>query len=474
MGKPTGFFEYKRCETDHRSVAERIGDYFEIEIPLSEEILTQQAARCMDCGIPFCHGTGCPLENHIPEFNEFIYQGRWQDACEILHSTNNFPEITGRICPAPCETACTLNINDDAVLIRHIEYQIAERGFSRDWIKPQIAPKKTGKRIAVVGSGPAGLAAAQQLARAGHTVIVFEKDDRIGGLLRYGIPDFKLDKRILDRRLRQLVEEGIQFQTGVHVGEDISPRYLRKMFDAVCLTMGAGVPRDLPVAGRGLTNVHFAMDYLRQQNLINCGGPVNPSQVINAHDKIVVVIGGGDTGSDCVGTARRQGAREIHQFEILPQPPRQRPLDTPWPDWPRILRTSTSQQEGCSRRWCVLTKKITGMNSWGDLLHGCEVEWSRENESWKMKELPGTDFTMKVDLVLLAMGFLHVDHSPLVHKMDMELDQHGNIKIDRNYMTSRPGIFAAGDAHLGASLVVRAIDAGRRAAAAIDQYTHRD
>jgi len=380
VAKPTGFIEYRREEVGYRPVEERVRDFHEVEVPLPEEVLVRQAARCMDCGIPFCHGVGCPLRNLIPEFNDLIYRGRWREASEVLHSTNNFPEVTGRVCPAPCEAACTLSINDDPVLIRHIEFQIAEHAFERGWIRPQPAPEKSGKSVAVVGSGPAGLAAAQQLARWGHEVVVFEKDDRIGGLLRYGIPDFKLGKYVIERRLEQMAGEGVVFEPGVEVGRDVSARYINKTFDAVLLAMGAGEPRDLDVPGRkGAENVVFAMDYLKQQNRIVAGDPVAPDERISAKDKIVVVIGGGDTGSDCVGTARRQGAREIHQFEILPKPPETRPPETPWPMWPQVLRTSTSHEEGCQRRWSVLTKSFTRVGSRVTELHGAEVEWAMEN-----------------------------------------------------------------------------------------------
>ena len=474
MAKPTGFQEYSRKEVGHRPIAERVKDYFEVEIPLPEQELLQQAARCMDCGIPFCHGGGCPLGNRIPEFNELVYRGKWRQACENLHATNNFPEITGRICPAPCETSCTLNIDDNPVLIRHIENQIAERGFAEGWIAPLPPRQKTGKSVAIIGSGPAGLAAAQQVARSGHDVTVFEKNDKIGGLLRYGIPDFKLDKNILDRRLDQLKAEGVEFQTGVTIGEDISSRYLRKMFDAVCLTLGAGQPRDLNVPGRGYENVVFAMNYLTQQNKINAGEPVPAEDRITAKDKIVVVIGGGDTGSDCVGTARRQGAKEIHLFEILPKPPDTTPADTPWPMWPRVLRTSSSHEEGCHRRWSVLTKKLSGVEVRVNELHGVEVEWQQDEKgSWKMSEREGTEFSMRVDLVIIAMGFLHVAHSELVEKFNLKLDERGNVAIDENYQTSQEGIFAAGDTTLGANLVVRASHHGRKAAAAIDHWLQR-
>jgi len=469
VAKTTGFMEYKRQDVGHRPVDERVRDHFEVDVPLSPEELQRQTARCMDCGIPFCHGVGCPLANRIPEFNDLVYRGKWRDAAESLHASNNFPEITGRVCPAPCETACTLGINDEPVLIKHIECQVAERAFQEGWIKPQPAPHRSGRSVAVIGSGPAGLAAAQQLARAGHDVTVFEKDDRVGGLLRYGIPDFKLPKALIDRRLKQLEAEGVKFQTSVTVGEDVSSRYLRKMFDALCLTMGAGRARDLVVPGRGFENIIFAMDYLRQQNRLNAGLD-SPPQAISARDRIVVVIGGGDTGSDCVGTARRQGAKEIHQFEILPQPPAQRPVDTPWPTWPRVLRTSSSHEEGCTRRWGVLTKKFSGRGTRVSELHAVEVEWAQgANGSWTMKEVPGSEFSMKVDLVILAMGFVHVEHEGLVDQLGLKLDDRGNIVV-ADGMTNDEGIFAAGDTVLGASLVVRAIRGGRDAAAAINDW----
>jgi NAD(P)H-dependent glutamate synthase small subunit len=468
MGKVKGFCEYARKAVGHRPVEERVKDFAEMDIPLTPDDLVKQAARCMDCGIPFCHGSGCPLKNRIPEFNEFIYRRQWRQACENLHSTNNFPEITGRVCPAPCETACTLGVNDDPVLVRHIEYQIVERGFSEGWIKP-LASAPNGRRVAVVGSGPAGLAAAQQLARAGYGVVVFEKGDEPGGLLRYGIPDFKLGKSVIDRRLEQMSAEGVEFQTGVEVGEDVSARYLRKMFDCICLTMGAGQPRDLNIVGRGYENVHFAMDYLSQQNKLNSGETIQRKEQINAKDKVVVVIGGGDTGSDCVGTARRQGARKIYQLEILPKPPESRPTDTPWPEWPRIMRTSTSHEEGCERRWGVTTKKLVGRDIVVTGLSCVEVEWFEKNGQWKLKELAGTEFDLKADLVLIAMGFVHVEHCKLIKDMELKLDERGNVDVT-DYQTSAPDVFAAGDTISGASLVVRAIDSGRRAAAAIDKW----
>lgn len=469
MGEVKGFLKYKRQDVKERPVEERIKDFRELDLPLTPDEINQQAARCMDCGIPFCHGVGCPLKNCIPDINELIYKDRWKQACEHLHSTNNFPEITGRVCPAPCEAACTLYINDEPVLIRHIEYQIVERGFEEGWIKPLPATKKTGKRIAVIGSGPAGLTVAQQLARAGHDVVVFEKDVRIGGMLRYGIPDFKLEKHIIDRRLKQLTAEGVEFQTAVNVGEDISARYLRKHFDAVCLAMGAGRPRDLNIPGRKLENVHFAMDFLSQQNKVVSAESFDSDQLISAKDKVVIVIGGGDTGSDCVGTARRQGAKEIHQLEILPKPPDTRPPDTPWPVWPQILRTSSSHEEGCQRRWSVMTKKLSGSSTHVEQLHGCQVEWTKESDGWKMKELEGTNFVLKADLVFLALGFVHVEHKGLVTDLGLQLDNSGNVIVN-NYQTSKDWVFAAGDTISGASLVVHAINSGRQAATAINRW----
>lgn len=469
MAKPTGFMEYRRTEPSHRAVNERVRDFFEIDLPLPSDALLQQAARCMDCGIPFCHGSGCPVHNRIPEFNDLIFRGRWRDASELLHQTNNFPEITGRVCPALCEAACSLGINDQPVLVKHIEYQIVERAWKEGWITPLPAPQRTGHRVAVIGSGPAGLAAAQQLARSGHDVTVFEKDDRVGGLLRYGIPDFKLDKRVIDRRVEQLKAEGIQFQTGVHVGKDISAHYLQKMFHAVVLSMGAGWPRDLDVPGRRADNVHFAMDYLTQQNHINAGDPLPAAQRIDATDKVVVVIGGGDTGSDCVGTARRQGAREIHQLEILPKPPETRPTDTPWPNWPTILRTSSSHEEGCQRRWSVLTKKLAGSDGHVTELHGVGVAWTRGDKGMTFAEQPGSEFTLKADLILIAMGFLHVVPTGLVEEMNLARDARGNVALT-NGMTTQPGVFAAGDTVSGASLVVRAINSGREAADAVNLW----
>jgi glutamate synthase (NADPH/NADH) small chain len=469
MGEVKGFLKYNRQEVGHRPVEERIHDFSELDLPLTPEQIHQQTARCIDCGIPFCHGVGCPLKNNIPELNELVYKGKWQQACDLLHSTNNFPEITGRVCPAPCETACTLSVNDEPVLIRHIEFQIVERGFQEGWIKPLLAKQKTDKKVAVVGSGPAGLTVAQQLSRAGHNIVVFEKEKRIGGLLRYGIPDFKLAKNILDRRIKLLSAEGIEFQTGVNVGEDISARYLKNRFDCICLAMGAGQPRDLNIPGRGYENILFAVDYLKTQNELCADELADESSFITSKNKVVVVIGGGDTGSDCVGTARRQGAKEIYQLEILPEPPEIPPPETPWPEWPRIMRTSSSHEEGCRRQWAVLTKKFSGVETRLTELQCCKVEWLKQNGSWKLKELAGTDFTLKADLVILAMGFLHVAHNGLIKDLNLKLDDLGNVSVD-NYQTSESGIFAVGDTVNGASLVVRAINSGREAAVVIDNW----
>ena len=426
----------------------------------------------MDCGVPFCHGWGCPLHNSIPDINSLVYQGHWQQACELLHAANNFPELTGRVCPAVCEPACCLSINDDPVSIKHIELQIVERGFAEGWIKPLQAAKKTGKKVAIVGSGPAGLAAAQQLARAGHTVVVFEKAEKAGGLLRYGIPDFKLPKNIIDRRLQQLIAETVEFRLGVKVGEDISPRYIKKMFDCICLTMGAGQPRDLNVPGRGFENVVLALDYLTAQNKLNSSEPVDDLNFLNAKDKTVVVIGGGDTGSDCIGTAKRQGAKEIYQFEILPMPPQSRPDDTPWPMWPRIMRTSSSHEEGCNRKWSVKTKQLSGTGKYAQELLGCQVEWIKKEKGWEIKDIENSDFRIKADLIIIATGFSHVVHEGLIKEFELNLDNAGNISVN-NYQTSEPSIFAAGDSVTGASLVAHAINGGRNAAAAMDNWLRK-
>lgn len=470
MGKPTGFMEYDRQNYSYRKVADRLKDYKEMTLPLSPEQIKEQAARCMDCGVPFCHGEGCPLGNLIPETNELIYNDRWEEACANLHSTNNFPEYTGRLCPAPCEKACTVGIHDKPVNICHIEYQIVERGWKEGWVKPLIAKVKTGKKIAVVGSGPAGMATAQQLARNGHTVILFEKNEKIGGLLRYGIPDFKMEKNVIDRRLEQMTAEGVEFETGVNVGVDITANYLKKQFDVVCLTTGAEVPRGPNVPGDDLDGVHFALEFLTQQNRLNSKEDSDPAKPISAKGKSIVVIGGGDTGSDCVGTSNRQGAKEVSQFEILPKPPEERPESTPWPLWPASLRTSTSHDEGCTRRWNILTKELVEKDGKVTALKGVEVDWNKdENGRWVMSEKAGTEFEVKADLVLIAMGFVHPVHEGLVNDFGLELDGRGNVKTT-NGMTSLDGVFAAGDTVSGASLIVRAINAGRETAESINEY----
>ena len=471
MGNPTGFMQIPRGEVGHRPIPERIKDWYEIDRPLAESVLNQQAARCMDCGIPFCHSSGCPVKNRIPEFNDLVYRDRWRDAAANLHSTNNFPEITGRVCPAPCEAACTLASNDRPVMIKHIEYQIAERAFAEGWVAPLRPKSRTGKRVAVIGSGPAGLAAAQQLTRSGHEVVLFEKDDRLGGLLRYGIPDFKMEKHILDRRLEQMVSEGLKCEPNVTVGVDLSAAELKKRFDAAVLCMGAGKARPLAVPGADLDGVHYAMDFLPQQNRRVAGDStaIGDRSGITAKKKHVIVVGGGDTGSDCVGTSIRQGAFSVTQLEILPRPPEDTNPETPWPFWPKIMRTSSSQEEGCQRYWSALTKAITGKSGRVTHLHGCEVDWVQGHRGWEIRELPGSDFTLPADLILIAMGFVHVVHEELVEKLGIQLDGRGNVAVD-HWMTSVPGVFAAGDTVRGASLVVHAINHGRLAAAAVDKW----
>jgi len=473
MGKDTGFIEYKRASGKYEKVADRIKHYHEFTTRLSNEEIRIQGARCMDCGLPFCHALGCPVSNIIPEWNDLVYKGDWQGAWERLEMTNSFPEFTGRICPAPCETSCTLSINDAPVAIKQIELAIVERAFKEGWILPKIPARETGKSVAVIGSGPTGLAAAQNLRRAGHAVTVFEKSPRAGGLLRYGIPHFKLDKSVLDRRISMMKKEGVVFETDVTIGEDISARYLNKSFDAVLLALGAGTPRDLPAGGRGLEGVHFALEFLSGSNLY-VEGSAGLSDIISAKNKKVLVIGGGDTGSDCVGTAIRQGAESVHQYEIMPKPREWKESWNPeWPNWPKILRTSTSQEEGVVRDWGITTRFFSSR----DGIHLNEAHFSRvawnyneQKKRFEMKEIPNSEFTQKVDLVLLAMGFLHVNQGGLVKNMDVELDARGNIKKDGNFMTSRRGVFTAGDASTGASLVVRGINEGQRAAAAISKY----
>ena len=472
MGKATGFKEYQRVDMSHRPVEERVGDYREVLMLQPEPQLRRQGARCMDCGIPFCHAMGCPTYNLIPEWNDLIYRDKWREAYERLELTNNLPEITGRVCPAPCEASCTLSINAAPVTIRQIEMAIIETAFSNGWVVPRKPLKETGKKVAVIGSGPAGLASAQQLRRMGHSVVVFEKADRIGGILRYGIPDFKLEKSVIDRRLDQMRAEGVSFETDVIIGEDISVRYLKKSFDVVLLAMGADKPRDIHVPGRGLDGIYFAMEYLKESNRF-VAGDIEEQKMLSAKNKAVLVIGGGDTGADCVGTAVRQGAKQVHQFEILPKPQEwDQPHNPSWPYWPQILRTSTSHEEGCIREWAVTTKSFSGGDVKVEQGQFARVEWNTDPHTgnWVMKEIPGTDFSLRIDMVLVATGFLHVEHTRLVDQLGIDLDTRGNIKTNEAYACSVPGVFAAGDANMGASLVIRAIFHGRQAAAAINEY----
>jgi len=470
--KPTGFLEYPQEKPPYRPVEERIHDYQEVEQFLPKDRLEIQAARCMDCGIPYCHVFGCPVVNRIPEWNDMVHRKQWRKALALLHATCNLPEITGRVCPAPCEAACTLSINLPPVTIRHIELQIVETGWQEGWIRPEPAPRKTGKKVGIIGSGPAGLAAAQQLARRGHEAVVFEKASRVGGLLRYGIPDFKLEKWVIDRRLEQMRAEGVVFETGVNAGTDISVKYLQRTFDAILIAAGAMEPRDLPVPGRDLPGIHFAMDFLTRQNMRISGEIPLSDEEITARDKHVVVIGGGDTGSDCVGTSRRQGAREITQLELLPMPPADRPVNNPWPTWPVIMRTSSSQEEGCTRLWSVSTKEFLGSRSGVEKLRCAKLEWSEPDENGRstFREIPGSEFELRADLVLLAAGFVHLEHGPLVRDLGLETDARGNLVVDSGLMTTAPGVFAAGDSMAGASLIVRAIDFGRKAAGGVDRY----
>ncbi len=473
MGKTTGFLEYNRNTPLYKPVEERLKNYKEFLIPLSDEELQKQGARCMDCGIPYCHSMGCPIYNLIPEWNDMVYNGRWREAYERLEMTNNFPEVTGRVCPAPCETSCTLSINEAPVSIKNIEYTIIEKAFAEGWVVPRPPKVETGKKVAVIGSGPAGLAAAQQLRRAGNRVTIFEKDPKMGGLLRYGIPDFKLDKSLLDRRLDQMAKEGVAFETDVTVGVDISARYLMKSYDAVLITIGAGTPRDLPVEGREIDGVHFAMDFLTPSNM-SVDGLITENERISAKDKTVLVIGGGDTGSDCVGTSNRQGAKKVYQFEIMPKPKEwHKDWNFDWPYWPQMLRTSSSHEEGCLRDWAILTNKFTGENGKVTKGHFSRVTWDFSGERPQFNRVESEDFELEVDLVLLAMGFVHVDQNTLVDKFELELTEQGNILVDESYATSKEGVFAAGDATTGASLVVRAINRGREAAKAIDTYLQK-
>jgi glutamate synthase (NADPH/NADH) small chain len=466
MADPKGFMKYAREGPKRRPVELRVMDWREFYEPMSEDVLRNQGARCMDCGVPFCQSyNGCPVVNLIPEWNDLVHRGRWKDALKALHTTNNFPEFTGRLCPAPCESACVLGINETPVSIRIIEWNIIDKGFDEGWVEPIQPVMRTGKTVAIVGSGPAGLAAAQQLARAGHTVTVFEKADRIGGLLRYGIPDFKMEKWVLDRRLEQLKAEGVQFKTNVHVGVDLNTGALRCEFDAVLLAMGAEQARELPVPGRDLKGIHLAMDYLTQQNKRNAGDTIT-AEPITAKGKRVVIIGGGDTGSDCLGTVHRQGGTEVHQFELLPEPPQDRSPLTPWPLWPMQLRTSHAHEEGCDRQWSVSTTRFSGRNGHVTKLHAHRISF----EQGKFVPVPNTEFDLDVDLVLLAMGFTGPVRNGLLDSLGVQYDARGNVSVDEQSMTSMDGVFAAGDTKRGASLIVWAIAEGRKAAAGIDRY----
>ncbi len=469
MGKVTGFLELQRIQEAMQPAAERVHHYREFTIALADAEAERQGARCMDCGIPFCQ-SGCPVHNVIPDWNDLVYRHQWREALDVLHSTNNFPEFTGRVCPAPCEASCTLNINNDPVGIKSIEHFIIDKGWEEGWVVPQPPAAKSGKRVAVVGSGPAGLACAQQLARAGHDVVLFEKADRIGGLLRYGIPDFKMEKHLIDRRMAQMSVEGVEFRPNAHVGVDVPTAQLLVEYDAIVLTGGAEAPRDLDVPGRELAGVVFAMDFLPQQNKVVAGDTV--ANQIMATGKHVVIIGGGDTGSDCVGTSNRHGAASITQFELLPQPPESENKPLVWPNWPIKLRTSSSHEEGCARDWAVTTKRFEGRDGKVEKLIAARVEWQKDaTGATKMVEIPGSEFEMKADLVLFAMGFVGPVQSGLLAQFAVQRDARSNVKADTDsYQTSVPKVFAAGDMRRGQSLVVWAIREGRQAARAVDEF----
>ncbi|MPY88974.1 MAG: glutamate synthase small subunit [Luteitalea sp.] len=470
MGNPTGFIELRRQAPTRRPVEVRLRDYHEVYEPFPASTLRAQASRCMDCGIPFCL-QGCPLGNLIPEWNDLVYRDRWREAIARLHATNNFPEFTGRLCPAPCEASCVLSINDDAVTIKQVEVSIVDRAWKEGWIAPEPPIHRTGRRVAVIGSGPSGLACAQQLARDGHDVVVFERADRVGGLLRYGIPDFKMHKHLLDRRLEQMSAEGVAFRPSVSVGVDVTGEQLVREFDAVCLAVGATEPRGLNVPGDDLAGVHLAMDYLEQQNRRLAGDTLDAAKGIGAHGKRVIILGGGDTGADCLGTAHRQGAREVLQFEIAPRPPDTRVSDNPWPEWPNIFRVSSAHEEGGAREYSLMTTRLEGdADGRVTRLHGVHVEPAVEDGRFIFRPVAGTDFVEDADLVLIATGFVGPERSPLFEQFGVELDARGRITHDAEYQTTRPGVFVAGDARRGASLIVWAIAEGRQAAAAMDRY----
>jgi len=471
MGDPRGFLKIKRQGCGYRPVSDRVKDYSEVVIHRDDAALRDQASRCMDCGTPFCHW-GCPVGSYIPEWNDLVFHGHWQKAFQLLDASNNLPEITGRLCPATCEYACVLGINDDAVTIRENELAIIEYAFEHGFVRPNPPTKRTGKKAAVIGSGPAGLSCAAQLNKKGHKVVVFERDDRAGGILRYGIPDFKLEKWIIDRRLDIMRKEGVVFKTRVNVGVDLSIEELRREFDAICLAGGSRVPRDLKIEGRELGGIYFAMDYLTQSNKRVLGGDIPDERLIDAKGRNVVVIGGGDTGADCVGTACRQGARGIRQIEVLPRPPECRTEAFPWPRYPVLLKTSSSHEEGCERDWAVLTKKFIGEKGRVKGLSCVRVEFSRDGKAPcpVMKEIEGSGFKIDADLVILAVGFLYPEKNGLLSGLGLEYDKRANVKTDGNYMTSQKGIFSAGDMHRGQSLIVRAIEEGRACANSIETY----
>jgi glutamate synthase (NADPH/NADH) small chain len=471
MGKTTGFMEITRQDRKYAPAADRIHHYQEFIIPLTEAEVSRQGARCMDCGIPYCHH-GCPINNIIPDWNDLVYHGHWREALAVLHSTNNFPELTGRICPAPCEAACTLNLNDEPVTIKTIECAIIDKGWEEAWIVPQIPSHRTGKRVAIVGSGPAGLACAQQLARIGHEVVVYEKNDRIGGLLRYGIPDFKMEKSLIDRRMAQMQAEGVKFRPNTHIGVDIPASRLLEEFDAIVLTGGAEKPRDLAIPGRELAGVYFAMEFLPQQNRRVAGDELPEEITVSATNKHVIVIGGGDTGSDCIGTSVRQGAASVTQLEILPKPPVKENKELTWPNWPNKLRSSSSHEEGCQRDWSVATKAFIGRQGRVNKVQIVRIDWQQDEQGrWAMTEIPGSEFELKADLVLLAMGFVHPVHEGMLQELGVALDGRGNVQANTlHHKTSVDKVFVAGDMRRGQSLVVWAIREGRQAARAVDEF----
>ncbi|MGM0432073.1 MAG: glutamate synthase subunit beta [Spirochaetota bacterium] len=466
MAKQTGFLTINREVPAYRPVKERIQDFEPVCEVLNDELISLQANRCMDCGVPFCHAYGCPLGNRVPDYADALYHGNWREALELLHSTNNFPEITGRICPALCEASCTLSIHDGATTCQHIELKIAEKGWESGWITPEPAPRETGYRVAVIGSGPSGLAAAQQLGRAGHEVLVLEKADRIGGLLMYGIPNFKLEKSVLDRRLEQMRAEGVTFETEVEVGKDLSARYILKNFDAVLIASGTPQPRNLPIPGRELKGIHFALELLGQQTKLLLGDRIPAEELIEPKDKHVVVIGGGDTGSDCVGTVIRRGCKSVTQVELLPEPSSERLSWNPWPQWPQILRSSSSHEEGAKRLWSIATKEFYGTSGQVAKVGCARLDWADGAST----QIRGSDFLLEADLVLLSMGFVPFADSPLVTGFNLATDERGNVAVDTDYKTSVDKVFSTGDAVTGASLVVRAIDHGRKSAASVNAY----